>query len=68
MALVNVGEAAEFLRVSTQTVKRRLKTGSLNGEQRATAQGYIWLVDIPEDDFGITSEISDTASDISTDV
>ena len=65
MALVNVAEAAELLRVSTQTVKRRLKNESLNGERRATAQGYIWLVDIPEDDFGITSEVGDTTGDIS---
>ena len=64
MALVNVAEAADVLKVSTQTVKRRLKSGSLRGEQRATAQGYIWLVDIPEDDFGTTSEIGDTPSDI----
>ena len=68
MALVNVAEAAELLRVSTQTVKRRLKNESLNGERRATAQGYIWLVDIPEDDSGIPNEGVDTTSDISNDV
>lgn len=40
MPLVTVGEAADLLKVSTQTIKRRLKNGTL--------QGYIWLVDISE--------------------
>ncbi len=63
-----MADAADLLKVSTQTVKRRLKTGTLSGERRATPQGYIWLVDIPEDDFGIPTEIGDTPSDISSDV
>ena len=48
MPLVTVGEAADRLKVSTQTVKRRLKNGTLTGEQKDTPQGYIWLVDISE--------------------
>jgi predicted amino acid-binding ACT domain protein len=48
MSLVTVGEAADRLKVSTQTVKRRLKNGTLKGEQKDTPQGYIWLVDISE--------------------
>ena len=48
MPLVTVGEAADRLKVSTQTVKRRLKNGTLKGEQKDTPQGYIWLVDISE--------------------
>jgi hypothetical protein len=48
MPLVTVGEAADRLKVSTQTVKRRLKNGILKGEQKDTPQGYIWLVDISE--------------------
>jgi hypothetical protein len=48
MPLMTVGEAADRLKVSTQTIKRRLKNGTLKGEQRDTPQGYIWLVDISE--------------------
>jgi hypothetical protein len=48
MSLVTVGEAADWLKVSTQTIKRRLKNGTLKGEQKDTPQGYIWLVDISE--------------------
>jgi hypothetical protein len=48
MPLVTVGEAADRLKVSTQTIKRRLKDGTLKGEQKDTPQGYIWLVDISE--------------------
>ena len=71
MALVNVSEAAERLKLSTQTVKRRLKNGSLRGEQRATPQGFVWLVDISEDfdeaDSGTTAIHHDRPTDIPSD-
>ena len=67
MALVTVGEAAGRLKVSTQTVKRRLKSGSLQGEQKDTPQGYIWLVNIPEDEADTTSRNGDIPSDTSAD-
>jgi hypothetical protein len=49
MALMNVVEAARFLGVSTHTIKRRLKKGELKGEQRATPQGFVWLVEVADD-------------------
>ncbi len=68
MALVPVSEAADLLGVSTQTVKRRLKNGNLQGEQQSTPQGYIWLVDIPEDDVATPNRIGDTSIDIPPDI
>jgi len=68
MALVTVAEAADRLQVSTQTVKRRLKSRNLQGEQQSTPQGYIWLVDIPEDDVDTTNQIDDTSTDIPGDI
>jgi predicted RNase H-like nuclease (RuvC/YqgF family) len=66
MPLVTVGEAADRLKVSTQTVKRRLKNGTLKGEQKDTPQGYIWLVDISEAETDTTILNEDISSDTST--
>ena len=66
MALVTVGEAADRLKVSTQTVKRRLKNGILQGEQKDTPQGYIWLVDISEVETGTTITDDGIPTDTST--
>jgi hypothetical protein len=65
MPLVTVGEAADRLKVSTQTVKRRLKNGTLKGEQKDTPQGYIWLVDISEAETDTTILNGDISGDTS---
>ena len=49
MALLTVPEAAQRLGVSTDTVKRRLKKGELQGHQEPRPQGYTWLVDFPDE-------------------
>src|SRR5918999_1512728 len=59
MALVSVIEAAQFLGVSTHTVKRRLKKGELKGEQQATPQGFVWLVEIADDPVELESAVAD---------
>jgi hypothetical protein len=46
--LITVAEAAQRLRVSTDTIKRQLKRGELQGQRRNTPQGFIWLVAVPE--------------------
>ena len=48
MPFVTVPEAAVRLGISPQTVKRRLKSGKLRGRQEATAQGFNWLIDVPD--------------------
>jgi len=72
MSLVTVGEAADRLKVSTQTVKRRLKTGSLHGQREETPQGYIWLVDILDDfeepNVDTATFPDDTSATISADI
>lgn len=45
--LVPIAEAARRLGVSADTVRRRLKRGELESEQRANAQGFTWLVAMP---------------------
>ena len=49
MALVTLAEAAHHLGVSVDTVRRRLQKGELQGQQQARPQGFIWLIDIPEE-------------------
>lgn len=44
---VPIKEAAERLGVSADTIKRRVKAGDLVGHQKPTAQGFVWLVEVP---------------------
>ena len=45
---VSINEAADALHISTQTVRRRLAKGLIQGTKQETAQGYRWLIDIPD--------------------
>jgi hypothetical protein len=49
MELVTLAEAAHRLGVSVDTVRRRLQKGELKGEQQARPQGFIWLIEMPEE-------------------
>jgi excisionase family DNA binding protein len=46
---VTVPEAARLLRVSEHTVRRRLRSGELQGHQVASSGGFLWMVEIPDD-------------------
>jgi hypothetical protein len=46
---VSIAEAAERLRLSEQTVRRRVRSGELPGVQLNTPQGFIWMVELPDD-------------------
>ena len=46
---VTVVEAARLLGISIPTVRRRLRTGELSGNQVTTPQGYVWMVEVPDD-------------------
>ena len=48
MALVPMGEAAQRLGVSVDTIRRRLRKGELQGQHRPTPQGFIWLVHVDQ--------------------
>jgi DNA-binding transcriptional MerR regulator len=62
MALMNVVEAAQYLGVSTHTIKRRLKKGELKGEQQATPQGFVWLVEVADDSGAIPTATAESAN------
>ena len=64
MGLVSVAEAAKFLGVSEETVKRRIRRGELVGKQHPRPQGYAWMVEIPDE---LRATNNDTHHDINTD-
>lgn len=47
---LRIPEAAQALGVHPDTVKRRLDRGLLRGRKQTTPQGYVWVVDIEDDD------------------
>ncbi len=46
---VTIPEAAQLLRMSEYTVRRRLRTGELTGHQVASPGGFAWVVEVPDD-------------------
>jgi hypothetical protein len=61
MPKLTIKEAAKQLRVSELTIRRRLAKGFLTGVQEPTPQGYVWMVDLSDDevegDHEVTQEI-----------
>ncbi len=48
MKLVTMGEASQHMGVSVDTIRRRLRRGELCGRHQPTPQGFIWLVELPD--------------------
>jgi hypothetical protein len=48
MELVTMGEAAQRMGVSVDTVRRRLHRGELAGRLQPTLQSFTWLIEVPE--------------------
>jgi hypothetical protein len=57
---VSIAEAAQRLRVSEQTVRRRIRSGELPGVRVETPWGFIWAVELPDDS---PTEQPDTGED-----
>jgi hypothetical protein len=61
MPKLTIKEAAKQLRVSELTIRRRLAKGLIAGVQEPTPQGYVWMVELSDDevegDHGVTQEI-----------
>jgi len=45
---VTIAEAATQLNISPDTIRRRIRKGSISARQAPRPQGYIWMVDVPE--------------------
>lgn len=44
--MANIAEAAAILKVSPDTIRRRIRQGKLKAEKVHTAQGYRWQVEL----------------------
>ena len=49
MELLSIGQAVTRLGVSEVTIRRRLRKGELKGQKRQTPQGYVWMIELPDD-------------------
>jgi hypothetical protein len=58
---VTVPEAARMLGVSEHTVRRRLRSGDLQGHQVASVGGFTWIVEVPEERAEGSSAAADAA-------
>jgi transposase-like protein len=46
---VTISEAARLLGISEPTARRRVRSGELPGTQMTTPQGFVWMVELPDD-------------------
>ncbi len=49
MELLSISQAVTRLGVSEVTIRRRLRKGELKGQKRQTPQGYVWMIEVPDD-------------------
>ena len=50
MPLVSIAEAGKILGVAEITIRRRLRSGEVKGQKRSTPRGYVWMVELSEED------------------
>src|SRR5687767_6122803 len=46
---LTISEAAQRLRVSEMTIRRRIRSGELQGVQVNSPGGFAWVVDLPDE-------------------
>ena len=49
MSRIKIKQAAEILRVSEKTIRRRIAKGQIHATKGKTPQGFIYLIDINDD-------------------
>ena len=49
MSRIKIKQAAEILRVSEKTIRRRIATGQIHTTKGKTPQGFIYLIDINDE-------------------
>ncbi len=60
MALVTVLEASQRLGLTQDTIKRRLRKGALPGERLPRPQGYVWFVELANDESPMSEQGADS--------
>ena len=52
-----VAEAARHLGLSTRTIRRKLHDGELSGRQLSTPQGFVWMVELADEQGSYDGEV-----------
>jgi hypothetical protein len=65
MESVTMAEAAKRLGVSVDTIRRKLRRGELQGCQQPRPQGFIWVVELPEESDNHDVTFAETVADTS---
>jgi len=52
-----VAEAARHLGLSTRTIRRKLHDGELSGRQLSTPQGFVWMVELADEQGSSDGEV-----------
>jgi hypothetical protein len=68
MALLTITEASHQLGVSVHTLKHRLKRGEIEGQQQTTPQGFVWLIEVPDEAPKADVGTPDGSDDVPVDV
>jgi excisionase family DNA binding protein len=69
LALVSIKEAAQWLGVVEATVRRHIRNRELVAHQVPRPQGFVWMVELPEDEVekpgnnGTSEELIDSLRD-----
>jgi hypothetical protein len=56
MESITIKEAAQRLALSELTIRRRLHAGLLTGHKEKTPQGFVWMVELPDDVPGVETK------------
>jgi hypothetical protein len=56
MGSYTIKEAAQRLVLSELTIRRRLHAGLLTGHKEKTPQGFVWMVELPDDVPGVKTK------------
>jgi hypothetical protein len=56
MESFTIKEAAQRLALSELTIRRRLHAGLLAGHKEKTPQGFVWIVELPDDVPGVETK------------
>ena len=63
MESVTMAEAAKRLGVSVDTIRRKLRRGELQGCQQPRPQGFVWVVELPEESDNHGTTPAETVAD-----
>ncbi len=64
MALISIKEAAQRLEVAETTVRRRIRNGEVRARQVARPQGFVWMVELPDEVPSVVEPVQELTTQI----